>query len=331
MKIAIVNIKARIFGCIAALLLLLASTQTVLAHDGQPPAPHDLWSAWNWDPIIVVSLIIGVWIYVSGQQKLRLRSGLQRLVLNWRAISFSAGLITLFLALISPLDALSAALFSAHMFQHMLLIVIVPPLLLLGVSPASLLLAFASPVQRTLGQWWHRNKWLKSAWRVLTQPLVAWALNIVTIWMWHVSRLYQSALEYEALHMLEHFCFLGTSLLFWWTITSPGTHLRHGDLGILALFTMALQGGLLGALITFAPTPWYEVYASTTQPWGLSPLEDQQLAGAIMWIPGGIIYTLAALILFGMRLARIERNANQREALRMKESKRIASLELREE
>jgi putative membrane protein len=213
----------------------------------------------------------------------------------------------------------------------MLLLVIVPPLLLLGISPGSFLLAFTSPVRRKLGSWWPRRRWLKSIWSALTQSLVAWALNILTLWVWHVPRLYQTALENEALHLLEHLCFVGTSLLFWWTITRPGARLRRGDPGILALFTMALQGGLLGALITFAPTPWYAVYALTTQPWGLSPLEDQQLAGAIMWLPVGMIYMLAALILFISRLAWIERQANQREDRELKERKGIVSLELKEE
>jgi putative membrane protein len=193
------------------------------------------------------------------------------------------------------------------MVQHILLIVIVPPLLLLGVSPGSFLLAFASPVRGNLGQWWRRRRWLKAVWRALTQPMVAWALNILTIWVWHVPRLYQTALDNEALHMVEHVSFIGTSLLFWWTIKHPEAHQRRGDPGILALFTMALQGGLLGALITFAPTPWYTAHVLTTQPWGLSPLEDQQLAGAIMWIPVGMIYTVAALILFNIRLAWLER------------------------
>src|SRR5688572_22216438 len=327
------HIKNSIMGLVIAFLLLIRSAQTASAHDGQPPAPHDLWSAWNWDPVILLSLILSAWGYAQGQRELRRRAGLRRSALDWRAASFAAGLITLFLALISPLDALSTALFSAHMLQHMLLIVIAPPLLALsvGVSPGSFLLVFTSPVTRKLGQWWQRSRWLKPAWRALTQPPVTWGLNILVLWAWHVPRLYQVALQNEALHMLEHLSFVGVSVLFWWRILRPGVHLRRGDLGILALFTMALQGGLLGALITFAPTPWYEVYASTTQPWGLSPLEDQQLAGAIMWIPAGTMYTLAALVLFFIHLAGIERAANQREGRRMEEVKRIAGIEWREE
>jgi putative membrane protein len=301
------HIKNNIIGLVAALLWLLPSTQTVSAHDGQPPAPHDIWSAWNWDPIVVLSLILGAWAYAAAHQEQRRRAGLQRSALGWRTASFSAGLLTLFLALVSPLDAASTALFSAHMLQHMLLIAIIPPLLVLGVSAGFFLLSLTSRVRKELVQWWHKIRWLKSVWHGLTQPWAAWALNVLIVWVCHIPWLYQAALENEALHMLEHLSFFCTSLLFWWTIVRPKASLKSGDPGILALFTMALQGGLLGALITFAPTPWYAIYALRTEPWGLSPLEDQQLAGAIMWIPVGMIYTLAALILLMVRLTWIER------------------------
>jgi putative membrane protein len=307
------RIKNKLVGLAVVVLLLLPATQTVSAHDGQPPAPHDLWSAWNWDPVILTSLLLAIWIYAKGQRELRRRSGLQPAPLNRRAAAFTAGMITLFLALVSPLDALSAALFSAHMLQHMLLIVVAPPLLILGVTPGSFLLGLAPSARRDLGGWWQQVAWLKPAWQALTQPWAAWALNVLIVWVWHAPGLYQSALQNEALHMLEHLTFVGSSLLFWWAIIHPNMHLGRGDPGMISLFTMGMQSGLLGALITFAPSPWYALYTSTTQAWGLSPLEDQQLAGAIMWIPVGAIYTLAALILFVTHLAWVERAAQQRE------------------
>jgi putative membrane protein len=321
--------RCKIMGLILALLFLMFSTQTALAHDDEPPAPHDLWSSWNWDPIILLSLTLAGWVYATGLQKLRRRT--KHSLLTWRTISFVAGSLTLFLALISPLDALSTALFSAHMLQHILLIVVAPPLFVLGISPALFLLAFDLPVQRTLGQYWKMLRWPKPAWRALTQPLVAWAVHVLILWGWHVPRLYQAALQNEALHTLEHLGFIATALLFWWTILLPRGQPDREDPGILALFTMALQGSLLGALITFAPAPWYAVYASTTLPWGISPLEDQQLAGAIMWIPAGTIYTLAALILFMLYLTRIERKAHQRETQMANVGKGSPNLELREE
>jgi putative membrane protein len=306
--------KNGITGLVIGLLLPFLVTRSVSAHEGEPPAPHDLWTAWNWDFVIILSLVLNAWIYLTGYRELRHRAGLQRSTLNWRAASFICGLIVLFLTLISPLDALSAALFSAHMLQHMLLMVIIPPLLVLGISPGFFVLAFTSPVRRKLGQGLQRVGLLKPVWHALTQPIVAWGLNVLALWIWHLPRLYQIALENEALHMLEHFTFLATSLLFWWSVLRPEIRPHRGDPAILSLFTMAFQGGFLGALIIFAPTPWYSIYASTTQTWGLTPLEDQQLAGAIMWIPGGVVYTLAALILLMTRLTHIERTSNQRES-----------------
>jgi putative membrane protein len=299
MKKANRYIKKGMIGLATAALFLVPANQNVFAHEGQPPAPHDLWTSWNWDPFILASLLLGAWAYVVDP----------RSRLSWRGVSYMAGLITLFIAFISPLDALSTALFSAHMVQHMLLIVVFPPLLVWGMSPGGL----ASPLNKISNQWWRGTSWLKPVWRFLMNPSVVWTQNVLTLWIWHAPGLYQSALENEALHMLEHLTFLITSLLFWWTITRPRVRMGRGDPGILALFTMAMQSGLLGALITFAPTPWYGVYESTTQPWGLSPLEDQQLAGAIMWIPMGAVYTVGALILFAMHLAWLERTSNQRE------------------
>jgi cytochrome c oxidase assembly factor CtaG len=308
-----------VIGLLITVLLVQFTTQNVSAHEGEPPGPHDLWDAWNWDPIIILSLLLGMWLYLTGYQELQSRVRVGRSLLSWRAASFISGLIMLFLTLISPLDALSAALFSAHMLQHMLLIVIIPPLLILGITPGFFLLAFTSPVRRKMGQGWHRMNFLKPVRHTLTHPLAAWVLNVLALWAWHLPSLYQIALEYELLHMLEHFTFLGTSLLFWWTILRPEIRRGHDAPSILSLFTMAFQGGFLGALIIFARTPWYSIYATTTQPWGLTPLEDQQLAGAIMWIPGGVVYTLAALILLMIHLARIEQISNQREDLLVKE------------
>jgi putative membrane protein len=135
----------------------------------------------------------------------------------------------------------------------------------------------------------------------LSQLLVAWGLHTLTIWVWHLPDFYQAALESEWIHVLEHTLFLGTGLLFWAVILRPG----YG-IGVLSLFTLTLHSTLLSALITFAPWPWYTHYLDTAPLWHLTPLEDQQLAGVLMWIPAGLVYTLAALILFTAWLAKID-------------------------
>lgn len=299
----------------AILIILLAFTaQSALAHEGQPPAPHDFWYIWNLQPALLSSMAIGAWIYLRGLRVLRSRSSLQRAVWGRRTGCFLAGLAALAVALISPLDALGSALFSAHMLQHMLLILAAPPLLVAAVPLHPVLHAFSPFERRKLGQAWKLAKKGRAAWQAFTHPPVAWTLHALALWAWHVPVFYETALRDEAVHIMEHLGFLGTALLFWWVILRPTGRARNGGGSeILALFTMALQSGLLGALLTFASTPWYAAYAATTQAWGLTPLEDQQLAGAIMWIPAGTIYTLAAVVLFFVRLAGIERNARRRE------------------
>jgi putative membrane protein len=119
--------------------------------------------------------------------------------------------------------------------------------------------------------------------------------------VWHAPPLYQATLTREDVHFLQHASFFGTALLFWWVLLHPVRHRRLGHgLGVLFLFTTALYGSALGALLTFASSPWYPAYAERAAPWGLSALEDQQLGGLIMWIPFGLLYTLAALALFGL-------------------------------
>lgn len=307
--------KVVIMSSVLTVLIVVSGLfpQRVFAHDGLPPAPHDVWSAWNWEPTFILSLGVGMWVYARGLSVLRRRVKWPQSAFRWRAASFLTGVFVLFLALISPLDALGSALFSAHMLQHMVLILIAPPLLILGAPLGPFLLGLSSSVRITLGHELQRITWYRAVWRAVSQPIVAWSLHTLALWLWHLPFLYEATLQNEMIHLLEHFSFLGTALLFWWTILPLHKRMNLGVWGgILALFTMAVQGGLLGALITFSPTLWYSAYITSTQPWGLTPLEDQQLAGAIMWIPAGTGYTLIALILFMQRLTLMERTAQQR-------------------
>jgi putative membrane protein len=304
---------------VACMLALTAPARVALAHDGQPIAPHDLWDAWNWEPAVWLGLGLSAWVYTRGLRALWRRGKEGRAALAWRGASFAAGLIALFIALISPLDRLGAALFSAHMVQHMALILIAAPLLVLGAPLGPLLLGLPESMRRDLGRWWRRagpNFGLRAGWRApFGHPLVAWSLQVFALWAWHAPGLYQAALQSELVHPFQHLSFLGTALLFWWVIMTPpgktsseAQGLGYG-LAVFALFTTTLQSGLLGALITFAPRPWYAAYTTTTALWNLTPLEDQQLAGAVMWILGGVVYGLAALFLFMVWLTAIERES----------------------
>jgi len=288
-----------------------------LAHDGQPIAPHDLPFAWNWDAAVIGPLVLAAALYLAGVSRLWRRAGRGRGLRSSRVIAYLAGMMTLVLALVSPLAALDSALFSAHMVQHLLLMLVAAPLLVLGKPDAGLLWALDQSRRRRLTAWWIARPRLRATWRTLTQPLLVWALHALALWAWHLPRAYEAAIRDPAIHVLEHASLLGTALAFWWLLLQSGSRrpIQPG-VDVLYLFAFIFQSGILGALMTFASRPWYPRYESTTSAWRLTPLEDQQLAGLIMWIPGGLIYASAALALLASCLSASEQQAQRRERAR---------------
>ena len=265
----------------------------ILAHPGQPPAPHDLWSSWNLHPVLLAGLLLAGWAYRRGRT-----GGPRRPVDTWRARCFTAALAALGLALLSPLDALSSALASAHMVQHLLLILVAAPLLALSAPSSAILRASPLAVRRATGRWRRRLGLTHGNLRALRHPAAVWLLQVGVLWFWHAAAPYDAALGSKPLHLLEHASFLVTAVLFWHVVIGVrGSARVSGGLGVLLVFAMAMQSVFLSVLLTFARTPWYSGYAATTAPWGLDPLTDQQLAGVIMWIPAGGIYLLVALAL----------------------------------
>jgi putative membrane protein len=265
----------------------------ILAHPGQPPAPHDGWGAWNLDPVLLLSFFFAVWVYRRGERGAR--RGDAHI---WRATFFAGSLTAIAVALVSPLDALSSALASAHMAQHVLLVLVAAPLLALSAPFGSLLRGSPLIVRRASGRWRRRLRLTRSNLRALRHPTSVWLLHVGTLWFWHAAVPYGAALESDLLHTLEHATFLVTGLLFWRVVIGArsANRVSHG-FGVLLVFAMAMQSVFLSALLTFARTPWYSRYAATTTAWGLKPLADQQLAGVIMWIPAGAVYLAAGLSL----------------------------------
>ena len=265
-------------------------------HEGQPLAPHDLWSAWSWEPLIIASLLASAGLYFRGVRELWGTAGKGRGIRRGEVGAFAAGWMALALSLVSPLHQLGGVLFTAHMAQHELLMVVAAPLLVLGRPVIPFLWALPASWRRVLGGW-SAAAVVRRSWKLITLPSVAWILHAVAIWLWHAPSLYQATLASETVHTLQHVSFFGTALLFWWALLhGVGTRVAR-PAAIIYLFTTAGHTSLLGALLTFSPRLWYPLYDATTAPWGLTPLEDQQLAGVIMWVPAGLSYLIAALAL----------------------------------
>ncbi|CAN5723221.1 hypothetical protein BH23GEM7_BH23GEM7_22480 [soil metagenome] len=193
-------------GLAALLLTLLLSSvlpATASAHEGEHLAPHQLWSAWTLDPWVLGSLGLVTWLYARGVRRLWGRAGVGRGVRRWQAGCFAGGIAALFLALVSPLDSLGGALFSAHMLQHVVLMLIAAPLLVLGVPLIPFLWALPLDWRRRVGGW-GRVPALREIWQRLTHPVAAWLIHALAIWIWHVPFLYEATLYSEAVHIAQH-------------------------------------------------------------------------------------------------------------------------------
>jgi putative membrane protein len=276
-------------------------------HSGEPLAPHDLWTAWAFEPSLLIPLAAAVLVYAWGTRNVWRRAGRGHGISRRHIACLFGAVAALVLALVSPLDALSDSLFSAHMVQHLLLMLVAAPLLVLSDSAFALLWALPRRWARPLARRAKATRLLSRAWRVLSNPIAAWLLFAVVVWLWHAPALFQAALRDETLHALEHLAFLASALLFWWVLfrdTAPN-HVRYG-MAVPYLFLTLLQSGILGALMTFTSQAWYPYYAPLVGPWGLTPLQDQQLAGLIMWFPGGALFTLLTIGYFAAWLRALD-------------------------
>lgn len=277
--------------------------ESVSAHTTDAIAPSHLLKAWQPDPLILIAVLLTAWIYARGVGRLNEvgeRVGRGRIVETTRIAAFAAGLLTLLVALASPLDAATATIFSAHMVQHILLVAVAPPLLLLGQPLMVIMNGLPQRWRRPIATLPQRVPTLTALLTVVTLPIVAWLLHTATLWFWHIPVLYDAAVQNERIHVVEHATFVLTALLYWWTVIPAASHARNAvgpAMGILSVFAMGMQGATLGIMLTFWSTPLYPVYVGRSALWHLSTLSDQRLAGLIMWIPAGSIYVIAALAL----------------------------------
>ena len=253
-----------------------------------------------WDNVTAFVLTTVALLYAIGAARLWNKHAVRR----WQMAAFFLGCASAGSALLSPLDRWSDILFSAHMTQHEILMLVTAPLMVLG-RPFIVTLWALSPRMREGVASLARR--LARPWEVISGPLTVLVLHAIVLWVWHIPALFESALHNEAIHVFQHLGFFLTAALFWWALI----HGRYGRLGygvgVVYVFATAMHTQLLGALLTFAGRVWYPTHAMRTAAAGVPPVHDQQLAGIVMWIPFGVVFLLIGLALFAAWLGEAER------------------------
>jgi cytochrome c oxidase assembly factor CtaG len=253
--------------------------------------------AWSWDPWTLVPLIFTTLLYTLGIWRFARERGARRIECS-RVAAFAGGIGVLLLALHSPIDTLSEDLFCVHMVQHLLLMLAAPPLLVWSDPALIFLRAFSRGQRKWIGRSWTRIG-LGRGFRILMHPLLIWLAFCGGFVFWHSPGPYQWALKNNAVHITEHLTFFVTSLAFWAIVIPAHGPRRLGYAPtMLLVVATALLSGLPGALMILTTRPLYPAHAAGAAEWGLTLLQDQQLAGLIMWIPAGGAYVLAAGWLF---------------------------------
>jgi len=291
-----------------AILATFLSTERLLAHSGET---HGIDASWTFDPWVVIPLLVlGVCCAVGNWVLWQRSAATGRNPRGRRALAFFGSWLSLAVALVSPLHWLGEHLFSFHMIEHEILMAVSAPLL-----------AVARPIGALL---WSLPRNLRvAAGRVLKLPVIsltwgwlsaggnATVIHGAAIWIWHAPILFDAAVTNAAMHRLQHLSFLLTAILFWWSV------FWRSNAGVAAwhLFITMLHTSALGALMALAPRVLYQPQPATAAAWGLTPLEDQQLAGLIMWIPAGTIYAGAALALVAVWIRRSRETGRRGDAL----------------
>jgi cytochrome c oxidase assembly factor CtaG len=277
------------------------SISEVLADQGESTivSPETFWS---WDPIVLVGVLALAVVYGMGWRRGR-ASGAAHRPGAGRMTLFALGLAAILVALISPLDSLGDQLMVMHMIQHILLLDIAPILLILGLTKVLL-----RPVTR-------RVQAIERRAGFLAHPAFAVVLYAGLLWLWHIPSMYDRAQGNALVHVFEHACFFAAGSLYWWHVLSPiRSRNRLSGLGSVGYMTGSkLLVGLLGVALAFSPHVIYPFYAHKPHYWGLTPLEDQSLAGLAMALEQSIVMGTALVVLFVRMLGESEREAQRAE------------------
>ncbi len=263
----------------------------------------------EWSPPIFPTaiIILAAAVYLRGW--FLIRQTRQAQFPLWRLGIFLLGLATFWIAIASPLDGFADALLSAHMVEHLLLMSLVPPLVLLGLPIVPLLRGIPRGVRKGILDPLIRNKLVRRFCHWLTTPLVAWLVMNVKFLGWHIPAAYDFALENEHWHEIEHLCFLGTSLLFWWPLIRPWP-MRKTRLGWFMLPYLAMAdivNTILSAFLAFCDRPVYRYYSARPNAFHISPMADQRAGAAAMWVIGSIVFLVPAVVITARLLQRNQR------------------------
>jgi len=251
----------------------------------------------GWDLVVKIALALAAGWYAAGALRLW-GHGAGPGLAPQRAAAFACGLVVLVVGLLSPIDGIAEQLFSVHMLQHLLLMLAAPPLLVWSRPGLIFLWALPRRWRKAIGRQWV-GLGLGRGMRGLTHPFAVWFAFCGVFAFWHLPGPYRWAFTHPAIHVLEHVSFFVTALAFWSIVMAPYGRRRLSYPGTLVfILTTAILSGLPGALMIFSPRAFYAVHAAGVAAWHMSLLEDQQIAGLVMWIPAGLIYVGAALWVF---------------------------------
>jgi putative membrane protein len=270
------------------------------AHSLDEHARDSMWTMWNADPWVIAGMAVATVLYASGLRRLWTNARQGAGVPISSAILFCSGMAILVLALLSPIDTLGNELFSLHMVQHELLMLLAAPLLVTGRPLAVFVWAFPPGGRKRIARI-VKSPVIRRPWHAMNQPLAAWTIHALVLWAWHFPSLFQASLANEGVHTMQHLSFFASALLFWSSLIGAHSQWQRGS-AVLSLLTTAIHTGMLGALLTFSTRLWYPAYGDTTLRWGYTALEDQQLGGLIMWVPAGFLFVFAGLAFAAMML-----------------------------
>jgi cytochrome c oxidase assembly factor CtaG len=255
--------------------------------------------SWSFEPGVIFGLLLAAGLYARGWRRLRRRGRGGRFLQPWRAWCFGGGLAAVAIALLSPTATFSSLFMFMHMIQHLLLVMIAAPLIWLGAPLLPTLWAFPRTARRRLGRLLHHRHPVHRFFHFLTRPSVALPILVLVMLFWHWPPMYDAAQGRTLIHDLEHASFFIAALLFYWPVIYPTGGRRRLGYGaaILYLFPAKITGFVIGAALSMAQRPFYQTYIEAPRLWGISALGDQQLAGLIMWVVGGLLYIVPLLIL----------------------------------